>query len=282
MHLSKSAIILPIHLLILNRYAPFIYDAWHSPQVLEIVSKIAGIDLVPAMDFEIGHVNISVNSKKEQNAALQLVREGDQINADDDTPVVGWHRDSYPFVCVLMLSDCTNMVGGETALKTGSGEIMKVRGPDMGHAVILQGRYIDHQALRAVGGSERITMVTSFRPKSSNVKDDTVLNTVRPISDLSELYGQYSEYRLELLEKRVRSQIKSVQARKQANQRFDTSGFKEFLAEQKAFIDSMLDQMVDEDKVIQGFMEDTGILPEDSVEAAKKKIKLSLGEEQGK
>ena len=50
---------------------------------------------------------------------------------EDDMPVVGWHRDSYPFVCVLMLSDCTNMVGGETALRTGTGEVIKVRGPEM-------------------------------------------------------------------------------------------------------------------------------------------------------
>ena len=131
MHPSKSAITFPVHLLILDRYAPFIYDAWHSPQVLDIVSKIAGIELVPAMDFEIGHINISVSTKEEQNAALQLIHEGGMNDKDDDTPVVGWHRDSYPFVCVLMLSDCKNMVGGETALKTGSGKIMKVRGPGM-------------------------------------------------------------------------------------------------------------------------------------------------------
>jgi hypothetical protein len=30
-----------------------------------------------------------------------------------------------------MLSDCTGMVGGETALRTGTGEIMKIRGPAM-------------------------------------------------------------------------------------------------------------------------------------------------------
>ena len=28
-----------------------------------------------------------------------------------------------------MLSDCTEMLGGETALRTGTGEIMRVRGP---------------------------------------------------------------------------------------------------------------------------------------------------------
>lgn len=30
-----------------------------------------------------------------------------------------------------MLSDCTGMTGGETAARTGKGEIMKFRGPDM-------------------------------------------------------------------------------------------------------------------------------------------------------
>lgn len=50
---------------------------------------------------------------------------------DDEKPIVDWHTDSYPFVCVTMLSDCTGMIGGETALKTGTGDVMKVRGPEM-------------------------------------------------------------------------------------------------------------------------------------------------------
>lgn len=144
--------------------------------------------------------------------------------------------------------------------------------------MILQGRYIEHQALRALGGSERITMVTSFRPRSAAIKDDTVLNTVRSISDLSELYGQYSEYRFEVLEERLRRQIKDLQTRKQANRRFDTAGVKQFLSEQKAFIDSMLTQMIDEDKVVKGFTEDASLLSKDPVTAANKKIKVSRTE----
>ena len=50
---------------------------------------------------------------------------------EDDKPIVGWHKDSYPFVCVLMLSDCSTMIGGETALLRGDGGIEKVRGPAM-------------------------------------------------------------------------------------------------------------------------------------------------------
>jgi hypothetical protein len=124
-----------------SRYAPFTYDAWHNPETLAIVSKIAGVDLVPVMDLEIAHINISVKSAKEaseERAAVERERksfaEDEGISGcpwEDDKPVVGWHNDSYPFVCVTMLSDCTNMVGGETALRTGTGGVLKVRGPEM-------------------------------------------------------------------------------------------------------------------------------------------------------
>lgn len=116
---------------LLARYAPFVYDAWKSPEVLGIISKIAGVDLVPAMDWEIGHVNISVKSEEQKAKDLELIKaRGDAAN-DDDGAIVDWHTDSYPFVCVTMLSDCTEMVGGETALRKANGEVVKVRGPQM-------------------------------------------------------------------------------------------------------------------------------------------------------
>ena len=116
------------------------YDVWRNPEVLSIVSKIAGVELVPAMDLEIAHMNISIKSKEEQEAVNQALQEKEHRDADegvsgcpfeDDTPIVDWHTDSYPFVCVTMLSDCTHMIGGETALRMGDGEVMKVRGPGM-------------------------------------------------------------------------------------------------------------------------------------------------------
>ena len=92
------------------------------------------------MDFEIAHINLSMTSEEEKEAIEQALQEKNHRDADegvsgcpweDDEPIVDWHTDSYPFVCVTMLSDCTNMIGGETALRTGTGEIMKVRGPGM-------------------------------------------------------------------------------------------------------------------------------------------------------
>ncbi|KAI9701427.1 MAG: hypothetical protein M1820_006518 [Bogoriella megaspora] len=246
------------------KYAPFIYDAWNNPETLAIISKIAGVDVIPVINHEIGHVNFSVKSEAEAKAEVDDINrakstyESDEgISGcpwEDDKPVVGWHNDSYPFVCVLMLSDCTNMVGGETALMTGHGEMMKVRGPQRGCAVVLQGRYITHQALRALGAQERITMVTSFRPRSPYLPDDTVLDTVRPISNLNDLYTEFASYRLEMLEERTRKQLKTLREFQQASKKTNVSRLKNFLSEQEEFIRRTNEELVEEDKVAFGYM----------------------------
>lgn len=100
------------------------YDAWTNPKTLSIVSKIAGVDLIPVIDIEVGNINISV--KSQEDGAAEATND-----TKNDVAVTKWHHDSYPFVCVVMMSDTSNMAGGETAIKTGSGEILKVRGPQM-------------------------------------------------------------------------------------------------------------------------------------------------------
>ena len=54
------------------------------------------------MDIEVSHVNILPSGNRPDH-------------------IIQWHRDDYPYACVLMLSDTAYMVGGETLLKTGSG-----------------------------------------------------------------------------------------------------------------------------------------------------------------
>ncbi|KAF2474733.1 uncharacterized protein BDR25DRAFT_384101 [Lindgomyces ingoldianus] len=249
-----------------SKFAPFTYDAWNHPETLAIISKIAGVELVPEMDYEIGHINFSVKTdeqtKEEITAINKQKRFFDEDEGiagcpwEDDKPVVGWHTDSYPFVCVLMLSDCTNMVGGETALRTANGEVLKVRGPQEGCAVILQGRYITHQALRALGAKERITSVTSFRPRSPFMKDDSVLTTVRPISDLSELYYDFAEYRCEIIEERLRKERKEIIARRRARKKFNTLAHKRFLEESIAFLEHTNSEIVEDSKVIPGHIKE--------------------------
>ena len=112
-----------------------------------------------------------------------------------------------------------------------------------GTAVILQGRYIEHQALKALGGKERISVVTALRPRTPFVKDESVLTGVRPISELSSLYHQYTDYRLEVLEERVRARRKAEARRELAKRPFDIPDIREFLTEQKEFIESMLEEI---------------------------------------
>ncbi|KAF2710573.1 hypothetical protein K504DRAFT_265874 [Pleomassaria siparia CBS 279.74] len=252
-----------------SKYAPFTYDAWNHPDTLAIISKVAGVDLIPQFDFEIGNINLSVKTDEQTKEELDAIAKQRSFFADDegiagcpwedDKPIVGWHTDSYPFVCVLMLSDCTNMVGGETALRTADGGIMKVRGPQEGCGVILQGRYITHQALRALGAKERITSVTSFRPRSAFKKDDTVLTTVRPISDLSELYFQFAEYRCEIMEERLRKERKDIMARRRARKKFDTLGHKRFLDESIAFFQQTNHELIEDSKVKVGHIDSLDI-----------------------
>jgi len=212
------------------KYAKFVYDAWTHPETLRIISSIAGVDLIPVMDYEIGHINISVNDNP--TGTLQAA------------PVVDWHKDSYPFVCVIMLSDANEMVGGETALRTGSGEIKKIRGPQMGSAVVLQGRYIDHIALPSSNCRERITMVTSFRPKDLTLTDDSHLLTVRPVSDLDELYSQWTNYRVEIVEERCRRLVKRLRERKYVGREFDVAGVKDQLTDLIGFLEHTKKEMV--------------------------------------
>jgi len=97
--------------------------------------------------------------------------------------------------------------------------------------------------------------VTSFRPRSPYMKDDTVLTTVRPISDLSELYYEFAEYRCEIMEERLRKVRKDMIARRRARKKFDTIGHKRFLEESAAFMQRSNREMVEDSKVMAGYID---------------------------
>ncbi|KAL4969852.1 uncharacterized protein BDV14DRAFT_209024 [Aspergillus stella-maris] len=239
-----------------HRRAPFTYSVFKSPDALSRISEVAGVDLIPAWDYEIANVNIAVQDDPVDADMTQLDDSLTKDNAngetsvftrpttEDNTPAFAWHYDSFPFVCVTMLSDCAGMVGGETAIKLPCGKTKKVRGPAMGYAVIMQGRYLEHQALKAAGGRERITLVTPFRPRDPLVTDEIVLAGVRCNSHLDEMYPQYFEYRLEVLEERIRAMRREEIKRSVRGDKFDVQGRRAWLRVQWGFIGSMLEEMV--------------------------------------
>lgn len=127
------------------RYAPFIHQFWNSPELLKIVSDIAGVELVPVMDYETSHANVQVGPggmdavrstpveppAATEEAIRQFEKDKPKKRADPDqnNVVVEWHKDSHPWVCVVMLSDARNMVGGETEIMKGDGTTIKVKAP---------------------------------------------------------------------------------------------------------------------------------------------------------
>jgi hypothetical protein len=119
----------------------------------------------------------------------------------------------------------------------------------------MQGRYIEHQALQAFGGQERITMVTSFRPRSPRIRDDTVLTTVRPISNLSDLYGQAVEYQLENAETRIRHMLRNIRDSMKAGAT-DVKSIKSFLDFEIQTLSHLNEEIVEEDKVQKGHLKE--------------------------
>lgn len=217
---------------------PFIYEAWTHPKTVELISIMAGVELEVVMDYEIAHVNIGVTSEEvaEQQRkvhARQLALSG-QDSGENIPAIVGWHRDSYPFVCVLMLSDTTNMIGGETYLRMGDSKVAHVQGPQKGSAAVLQGRLIEHLAPKPLGASERITMVTSYRAKDASLHEGSVLSTVKPEvqygSRYNDFYPDWVEYRSDLVGKRLQGLVRTMREAKSFDKKATVAALKEIEA----------------------------------------------------
>lgn len=240
---------------------PFIHTAWHSKELLDAISQAAGVELVPVFDYDIAHTNVQVDAERAKNQDIYAVlpdaeppkQSSDTSHIDqsavsrdinDKNAIVGdWHNDVYPWVCVLMLSDPTGMSGGETALRKGDGTFMKIRGPDMGYAVVMQGGSINHAALKQHGIGERITMVTALRPKDPLAVDGTTLSRVKIVSNPDELFKQWTTYRLDIVAARASALKKKLLngnlSGDQINQEMET-----WVREQKAYLDFTVSEML--------------------------------------
>lgn len=80
------------------------------------------------------------------------------------------------------------------------------------------------------------SMVTSFQPKLSLVRAETVLTRVRPVSNVAELYTRFTEYRMEALEERLRDRLGKKRHRQLVKRPFDIVGVKTFLMEQRVYL----------------------------------------------
>lgn len=233
-----------------KQYGSFTDAAWKHPDTLRAVSEMAGVDLVPVFDYEIAHANVAFKGKEEQAEDVQKLayRQAYPESAADDyktgQAVVSWHFDSYPFVCVLMLSDTTNMIGGETVIHTDDGAISRVNDPRKGYATVLQGRCVEHLASKPLGGTERVTFVTSYRAADPLALDDSVLITVKPISDINELYTDWIEYRMKILSDRLMALSEKVREGRENGDNFNLDVVTQYLKEQETYLKKTYNEMV--------------------------------------
>ncbi|KAF8513187.1 hypothetical protein BU17DRAFT_95688 [Hysterangium stoloniferum] len=190
--------------------APFTHAAWTHPAVQQRINDAAGIDLTTVMDYEIGHTNVQLGPrgwaglKPEPDlpdTAGALGKKEEIVPTLMVTP--NWHKDSYPFVCILMLSESSHLQGGRTVLRRmdGSNEFCDL--PPIGYAMVLQGGHIVHAVSPTDTTQERISMVTSYRPADAFTKDISVLKTVRTMSSVASLHRQWCQYRMKVVARRA-------------------------------------------------------------------------------
>ncbi len=98
-------------------------------------------------------------------------------------------------------------------------------------------------------------MVTSFRPRSAFIKDDTVLNTVRPVSNLSDLYAQVAEYQLENTETRIRNILRVIRESNKAGST-NVKAIKDFLEYEIKALAHLNEEIVPEDRVVKGALKE--------------------------
>ncbi|KIW52264.1 hypothetical protein, variant [Exophiala xenobiotica] len=233
-------------------HSSFIKALWNHPETMRVLSEAAGVPLRIVMQTEIGHTNIQTSgstleemvselSVEPQTTKVPLTEEERAYDPLKSSSIIPWHYDSYPYVCVIMLSDTDGMLGGETYIKTGDGVPMKVEGPSLGYGVILQGGEVEHLAARCMGVKERISTITSFCADVPGAYDSSHITNVRYYSDRPTLYKQWTEFRLEKMKREIDSLLDEIAA---SPTLYDVRRVQRFAQDQIAYLKRTSHQLV--------------------------------------
>ncbi|KAF4987818.1 hypothetical protein FGRMN_10134 [Fusarium graminum] len=211
--------------------ASFIKQAWYHPATQAAIDQAFGTALKPLeRHCDIGYVNVQLGeggsagvynytetpAKPQPSSKTETSIPKSQW---DDVPIDAWHKDQVPVVCVMMLSDISNMEGGETAIRTGNGKMVKARGANLGGAVLMQGGNLEHAALRASNCSERVSMVTSYSFADPDLDDSrtTLKSADFENEDMNALKYAHLDYKLKKLRDRVNLACDRVGRQRAAN-----------------------------------------------------------------
>lgn len=209
---------------------PFTKAALSHPKTIQIMSRLAGLPLRIPHVYSMAHINASLKERRNETSVEtdeELREKVKQQNSDADNipSSVSWHYDSTPLVCVLMLEAPSNMIGGETCLRTGTEDIFRVEGARKGHATVLQGRVIRHIATKPLNNADRISLVVSYIPLEVDMPDTTVALSESPSATPSFLndkfYPNYVNYKFERIEQRLRKFRLNLMENYKRKEKFD-------------------------------------------------------------
>ena len=174
MHAGCVPSLVPKCLRGLGYRSSFVRDLNYSQPLLDHLSHCSGIPIGP------------------HDMAMNL----SQINFGEigGGPVNQWHMDSVPYVMVILLSDATDMVGGELLVarlgdprealqmvKAGTidpSHIDSVNYPGPGHAIFMQGSRIAHAVTPVTQARERrLTCINSYQSLNPFSRDATIYRT---------------------------------------------------------------------------------------------------------
>jgi hypothetical protein len=165
----------------------FVRDLTFCPDVVSLLSRLSREELWPHdVLMHLGHVNFG--------------------EAGSGKAVDHWHTDATDYVFVLILSDCTDMEGGELQvlqLADASGRAfdeIKVQGirreqletvkyPGPGHCIFMQGARILHSVTPVTAAREtRVSFVNSYGRRDVFAQDRTSFSSMAHSRDPEEIY----------------------------------------------------------------------------------------------
>ncbi|KAF4343967.1 hypothetical protein FBEOM_2074 [Fusarium beomiforme] len=229
-----------------EKTAKFTLQAWQHPATQAAIDRAAGFGLrLLRREADLGLVNIQLGPeglpgvyKLTETPSAPLSPQQMQKSSYDDIPIDSWHKDQVPVVCVVMLSDTSGMEGGETAIRTGDGSIVKVKSPTIGGAVIMQGGCTEHAALRATNVPERISMVSSYAFADPNLDDQyTSLRSVDLGNDhIPTFCNIFLQEKLLRLRGRIDSVLETLVEKEKNGETIERHEFERWVKEQTIFL----------------------------------------------
>ena len=219
---------------------------WQHPEVVDCISRAFGNPVkILGRKGEIGHVNVQLGPEgkdgvyKLAETPSPPLQEGQEGSSQYEKVLTdAWHRDSAQLTVVVMLSDTSTMIGGETAIQTGNGKVLKARGAKMGGAVVMQGSHVTHAALRASNAAERLSMVTGFAFADPDLDDSgTSLRSIdKNDVDMKQVYDHFVIHKLLKLRERIDVEIERARRRQESEEVVKNEEFEPWVAEQITFL----------------------------------------------